>query len=157
MIYQWRSEKIKYAVPASTVGKVFEKIEKKKGSVSSKDVLDSARPESSPIHSIFEWDDEKAAEAYRLGQATSLICNLMIVTEENESEEPIKVRAFVNVSDGKEGSYIGAVRAMTDSECREKVLQDAMAELSAFKAKYNHLTEFSKLFTVIDNLKEKIA
>ena len=153
MIYEWRSKDIHYSVPASTVGKIFEKIEKKNGSVTNKSVLDSARPESSPIHKVFEWDDDVAAEKYRLSQAGQLIRNLVIATESAESSEPIMVRAFVDVSEKREGSYIGVVHAFSEEETRERVLSDAIRELNSFRKKYSNYQEFSKIFSEIDKLK----
>lgn len=152
MVYQYKGD-ISYSVPAQTVGKIFEKIEKREGSVTNVAVLEAARPETSPIHSIFEWDDLKAANQYRLGQATRLICSVYAVTEEKESAEPIKVRAFVNVSAKKEGSFVSVVKAFSDDQMRAKVLADAMKELNAFQMKYAAYTEFSKLFDEIEKLK----
>ncbi|HUD75319.1 MAG TPA: hypothetical protein VMQ76_09630, partial [Terracidiphilus sp.] len=36
-------------------------------------VVEAARPVSSPLHSWFEWNDNKAAENYRIWQARQLI------------------------------------------------------------------------------------
>jgi hypothetical protein len=41
----------------------------KKGRITAHAVLDAARPESSPIHDCFDWDDSEAAEKWRLEQA----------------------------------------------------------------------------------------
>ena len=152
MVYEYKGD-VKYSVPAQTVGKIFEKIEKREGKVTNVAVLDSARPASSPIHKIFEWDDQRAAEQYRLGQATRLICSVYAVTEEVETAEPIKVRAFVNVSVKKEGEFVSVARAFTDEDMRAKVLADAMKELNAFRQKYENYTEFARLFNEIEKLK----
>lgn len=152
MVYKYR-ENFSYSVPASTVGAEFEKIEARDGVLTNRSVLDSARPVSSPIHRIFEWDDTKAAEQYRLGQATRLICNVVAVTEPTESKKPIEVRAYVNVSEKKEGSFVSVSQAFSVEEWREKVLRDAFEELAAFKRKYAAYKEFAKLIQVIDNLK----
>ena len=152
MVYQYRHN-MNYSVPASTVGRIFESIEKKEGKVTNVAVLSSTRPVSSPIHNLFEWDDEKAAEQYRLGQATRLICNVYAVTEETESAEPIVVRAFVNVSEKKEGEFVSVVTAFTEEDMRRKVFADALKELNAFQQKYKNITEFAKLFEAISELK----
>lgn len=58
-------------------------------------VLDAARPESSPLHKHFEWDDSVAAEAWRKDQARTLIQSykLHIVDERGERT----VRYYTNV------------------------------------------------------------
>lgn len=58
-------------------------------------VLDAARPETSPLHKHFEWDDSVAAEAWRKNQARTLIQSykLHIVDERGERT----VRYYTNV------------------------------------------------------------
>ena len=133
MVYQWKD--IKYSVPAEVVGKQFEKILEEQGSLTNKNVLESAKDESSPIHEIFEWDDTVAAEKYRLTQATKLITNLQIILETEEKE--IKCRAYVNIAnDAKEGKFIHIESAFQNEDTKDIVLNRAMNELRAFKEKY---------------------
>ena len=58
-------------------------------------VLEAARPETSPLHKHFEWDDSVAAEAWRKDQARTLIQSykLHIVDERGERI----VRYYTNV------------------------------------------------------------
>ncbi len=42
---------------------------KRDGQLTASGILKMAENESSPLHSIFEWDDTKAAREYRLYQA----------------------------------------------------------------------------------------
>jgi len=48
------------------------------GSLTAKEVLDLARPKSSPIHSHFDWNDSEAAESWRLHQARMLIACVVV-------------------------------------------------------------------------------
>lgn len=41
-------------------------------------VLDAARPAEAPLHNLFEWDNKKASEKWRLHQARHLIIELRI-------------------------------------------------------------------------------
>lgn len=154
MVYKWST--YGYSVSADIVGKHFEKLEKKYGEVNKVNVLESARPEKSPIHSLFEWDDTKAAENYRLEQARLLICNLDVEVEHDE-EKPIVCRAFVNVSETKKGSFINIQSAFQNEDTKELVLKRALQELQAFENKYKNLTELSGIFTEIDSLVEKVG
>lgn len=152
MVYKWKN--YKYSVPAEVVGKHFQKLEKKEGTLTSQNVLESARSEKSPIHSLFEWDDTKAAEQYRLKQAAQLICNLTVEIETDD--KPIECRAYMDVSEAKVGSFINVQSAFQSEESRDVVLRRALNELSAFKAKYKNLMELKDVFDVIDTHLEAI-
>lgn len=154
MVYKWNS--YKYPVAAEVVGKHFEKVEKKYGELNSKNVLESARSEKSPIHSLFEWDDTQAAEKYRLEQASKLIVNLNIEVETGEAK-PILCRAFVNVSEKKSGSFINIESAFQSEETKELVLKRALDELKAFEQKYKNLEILSDLFLEIDDFISKVG
>lgn len=152
MVYKWKN--YKYSVPAEIVGKHFQKLEKKEGALTSQNVLESARSEKSPIHSLFEWDDTKAAEQYRLKQAAQLICNLTVEIETDD--KPIECRAYMDVSEAKVGSFINVQSAFQSEESRDVVLRRALNELSAFKTKYKNLLELQDVFNVIDTHLEAI-
>lgn len=152
MVYKWKN--YKYSVPAEVVGKHFQKLEKKEGTLTSQNVLESARSEKSPIHSLFEWDNTKAAEQYRLKQAAQLICNLTVEIETDD--KPIECRAYMDVSEAKVGSFINVQSAFQSEESREVVLRRALNELSAFKTKYKNLLELQDVFDVIDTHLEAI-
>lgn len=154
MVYSWNN--YGYSVDANIVGQEFEKIEKKYGEVTRENVLESATPEDSPMHSIFEWDDSVAAHNYRLTQATKLILNLHCEVE-TPKKEPIKVNAYYNVSENKSGSFINVESAFSNPDTKEIVLKRALDELEAFKAKYKELKELAKIFDAIDELVEKGA
>ena len=156
MVYSWKN--YGYSVSADVAGKEIEKIEKKYGSVTSELVLQSATPESSPLHDVFEWDDSVAGHKYRLQQATVLICNLSREVDPNEEEKrPIQVRAFVDVSENTRGQFVNVTSAFKNVDTREIVLKRALSELKAFEEKYKNLLELASLFEVIDHLIEKGA
>ena len=66
-------------------------IYKQHGEVKPQELVDTARPTSSPIHDAFEWDDSIAGEKYRLIQADTWIRNVTIIIEDKED-------VFIDVS-----------------------------------------------------------
>jgi hypothetical protein len=151
MVYQW---KISQPVSAETAGKEFERLEQKHGHISPKLVLDESRSEKAPLHKCFEWNDNVAAEKYRLSQAGLLIRSLTVIIDEHEQTEP--VRAYVNVvpeAPARRGEFINITSALKDSEMRDVTLGNALRELKEFEKKYKHLTELSALFSEVDKLK----
>ena len=154
MVYQWKGRK--YAVSADIVGKEVERIEKKQGEVTSKSLVDAARPEKSALHKLFEWDDAKAAEKFRIHEAGMILCALSIVRE--DMPEPTVVRAYMNVADDADnptrrtGSFVNTQDAFSDPEKRELILRVAVRELKEIRQKYETLTELAKVFEAIDQL-----
>ena len=150
MVYQYKAP---YArVGAQIAGEELARIEKEKGSLTPEMVVDESREEDAPLHPVFEWDDRKAAESYRIVQAGSLIRNVTVKVEEAPRMEP--VRAFVNVAPvGKrKGVFVSIKNAMDDADSRETVLARAMVELEKIKEKYKGLRELADVFAEIDRL-----
>ncbi len=150
MVYQY---KVPYArVSAQTAGEELARIEREKGTLTPELVVDASREESAPLHPVFEWDDKKAAESYRIVQAGSLIRNMTVKIEEVPRMEP--VRAFVNVASvgQRKGIFVSIKSAMTDEDGRETVVARAMAELERVKEKYKDLQELAGIFAEIDRL-----
>ena len=148
--YEW---KFKQSVDADIVGKEFERLEEQNGSLNAVDVLDSAKAESSPLHSLFEWDDTVAANKYRLSQANYYIRTLIRV-EVKEGEQPTSFRAYVNVNTNPQsaGVFENTPKALSLEETRRIVLNNALKELVNFQKKYNTLTELSAVFQAIDTV-----
>ena len=145
-----------WGVSAQIAGEELEKIEARDGEITPGAVVDAARPEGSALHKCFEWNDAKAAEQYRLTQASTLIRCIVVKPEEKEVKEP--VRMFVNCNptdDGQKrsGSYINFRSAFEDPESRAVVIANAKHELQVFRAKYSKLNELAKVFKAIDELR----
>ena len=135
--YTWRSGHGK--VPADVAGRVMEEIEARDGTVTKESFLDASRPEESPTHGCFEWDDSVAAEMYRLHQSSDCIRDLVITI--SSGDEKTKAPAFVKITEqgpvSAEYKSIGI--AMNDDQDRQIVLKNALKELRAFQQKYNNL------------------
>lgn len=153
MVYSWKL--YQYNVPAETVGREFERIEKENGKVTSELLLKDAEPEESPLHELFEWDDAVAGHKYRLSQATNIIVNLAVEVE--KEQKPRKIRAYYNVSDSeRKGRFINAETAFSNPDTRDIVLKRAYKEMQSFMQKYENLTEFAPVFKAIEDIRQNI-
>ena len=149
--YSWRTS---HNVSADVVGKVMEEIEARDGEVTKEAFLEASRPEDSPTHKCFEWDDSVAAEKYRLNQAYHVILDLEVSVEEKTSPSP----AFVNViqkTSSESAKYKSLAVAMSDDEMRINVIRNALAEFKSVEKKYDHLMELSGIFTAIDSAERR--
>ncbi len=149
--YMWKGRR--FPVSANVVGSVFEELEARDGEVTARNFLDYSRPKDAVTHRMFEWNDAKAAESYRLHQARVAINALEVEVTLVESEPPETVTAFLNVSHtNRDGSarYVNAICALSDEENRNAVLKRACAELESFRRKYAKLSELSAVLAAID-------
>lgn len=148
MVYKKYSYKHgKAGASAQTVGETLERIEKRDGAVTKEAFLEESRPEDSPTHAMFEWNDGIAAEKYRLEQSRWIIADV-VVTIEREEEPVKKVAAFANVTLGKhkKAEYNSIEIAMEDEDKRKAVLSNAFDELRAFETKYSEYQELAGVF-----------
>lgn len=119
------------------IGSALAKIaEENAGRLTPTAVVDAAQSPKSPLHRHFEWDDSKAAAAYRLDQARALISVLRI---EDDGEEP--TRAFLSVKDGAGVSYRTTQEVSNSVDLQLAVLKQAEADLSAFQRRYRELVD----------------
>ena len=112
------------------------------GSLTPHAVVDVARPPKSLLHKHFEWDNQAAADAYRLDQARSLIRAIRV--EDDEASDGF-APAFVSITEKSGTSYrtITAVRANVDLQT--KVLAAAERDLQAWQNRYQSLVDVCKV------------
>lgn len=140
--YAWK-EKSRHSVPAQVAGLEIERIRAERGEFfTPSDVVQEARAEDAPLHPEFEWDDQKAADRFRVDQAGYLIRSIVIVSDQPE-QEPI--RAFVSISDDDGYRYTSISRAFSHPDMRENVLSQAASDLRAFERKYSRFMDLTKV------------
>lgn len=150
MVYEWKS-RADVPVPAQIVGERLEQVRvQNNGRLTPRAIVEDARPDSSPLHAAFEWNDAEAAECWREEQARYLVRQLVVTMPERQTSEP--VRAFVSVERGPGPYYTSTAAAMSDEDLREQVLGNALYELRAWRRKYSGLVELAALFTKIDQI-----
>lgn len=129
------------------VQQVVQKLYDERKSVKPSDLVEAAKPKSSPAHNGFTWDNAKAAHQYRLVEARNWIRIVVVKPSEEETAErmvhvPIVVQAQ---DDSREGEYkpVSIVAEQPDEymRARAEVLQRgralaiALAELDEAAAK----------------------
>ena len=145
MTYQWKIPGL-YGVDAQTAGEEMERIHRKHGQLSPADIVDESRPKSAPLHDIFEWRDQEAAEKYRQVQARELVRAIVVVDSKEGLQEP--VRAFVHVQQG----YQPMKMVIKHPDQMEELKAAALRDLKAFQQKYQTLCkvpEFEPVFRAI--------
>lgn len=143
---------------ATAAAKVLDEIVAEKGHVKPSYVIDAARPAHSPIHSLFTWDNTKAAEKWREEEARSLIRSIRVVRDDVSIRSQPVIRRYMSVTavDGEaafEGdAYLSADQIANDDDYREQTLHVALQDLQAWQTKYDGLKEFFGVYSEIASI-----
>ena len=142
--YEWVNHR--YAVDPNYVGRVIEEIEERDGFCHPGALVNEARPDKSPLHDMFEWDDHAAAEEYRKGQARRVISSLTLVGSEVKDAP-----AFISVRiSAEEGSYISTEKARSNPAYMDFALMEAKRQLTYLRRRYGLLQDLKKVWDAID-------
>lgn len=131
--------------PAANAEQCYQEIVSIGETATPKQILDFARNPDTELHKCFEWDDSIAAEHYRLQQARTVVCHLVVVPP-TENTEPQKFRLLQKTDEGYKPTKI----IYQNKTEYEKLLERAMGELRAFKERYHKLTELEEILALID-------
>jgi hypothetical protein len=151
MIYQWKVG-ANITADAEKVGKEVERI---KGQKTPQAVVSYAESHpKSELYSCFEWDNDTAAEKYRLEQARHVMNCLVITKTEYDPQEKKEVkitaiRAYENVQTGEGRAYISTPIALETPEYRTQVFQRikrGIDELERLGDTYSELLKSPKKF-----------
>jgi hypothetical protein len=134
---------------AAIIGPVLHEMSKDRG-VTARDVVDAARSENSPLHSYFEWNDQKAADEYRLYQGRSMLRSIRIRYQEPGSGEIRESRAFQLVRNAPYEAEARTYRTFQvlhgDSAFAAQMLGAAYDDLAAWRNKYEPYTHIWQNF-----------
>ena len=117
-------------VPADVAGPALLELAGDRGleGLPASEVVASARPEQSPLHDVFEWDDATAAEEYRLEQARGLVRSVCVVVTGDDGVET-RHHLFVNLRDGE--GYRRVIEVRRDAPSYERLVDLALADLKS--------------------------
>ena len=119
------------------------------------DVVELARDENTALHNLFTWDDSVAAERYREHEAGCILRNIVIVNKdktEDDKDKAVVVRAIMSTNE-RTKEYTTVQRIVTNKDYYTRLLAAALAELTAFKKKYETLSgDLEVVFDAIDQI-----
>lgn len=155
--YEWKSNFINKGVSAQAVGNRLEELSEKFGGVTSQILLDDSRSELAVCHPLYEWNDAKAAEKYRLKQSGDIIRSIIVVEsylEKGTTQEPVVIsvkkeeapRAFssVIVDDGSR-KYKETVKVLENDKTYAQLEAECRAYIKGAKDRYNKYAFFKDI------------
>jgi len=144
-------------------GKELGRIYEEKGVLLPSVVVEEASDPASPLHSAFEWDDEKAGHAHRLLQARQLIKTVKIVYTEGGRTQRfynVKIHAVDERSQEELDArgYMGEDKVRSDPYFLNQVKKDALQQLKYWQNKYAHISELSLLIneSMLKEVEQKV-
>ncbi len=157
MVYQWKIPSL-YPVSAEVAGTELDRIYEKNGELKQEAIVEESRPETAPLHPIFEWDDKKAADKYRKEQATHLMCALVQV-EERKEQPPKEIqvsvhkekRAFTHA----EKAYHPTRVVLEHPTMRDEAFRDVIRSIESFKQKFSIYNEVAGIIVEMDKVLER--
>ncbi len=127
-----------------------------RGVITPKLIVDAARPEDSPLHGQFTWDDTEAAEKYREWQARALLRVVVEHVTAGKFDQDINVFVSLTSDRKDEGGYRVMMAVLSDADYRAQLLADAIAEMQLFERKYAMLKELAEVFMAFKKSKALI-
>lgn len=150
MVYEWMAG-FRSSVKAQEAGEIMRRLADE-GELTPARLVEEARPESSPLHRGFEWNDAKAAENYRRQQATTMI-RAIVVKESNiveDGSDEICIKVF-NMAERGNG-YESLETILVDEYKTDSLLSRALDELKSFRAKYRQIQKLAKVMASISEV-----
>jgi len=137
---------------------VLESLKDEAGLIKEETVVDYARPDDSPLHPEFEWDNGVAGDRYRLLQATELIHRVHVKVETAKGES-VFVRAFVSLATDRlgGGGYRPIHDVLSDVELHAELLKTALAELGNLQRRFRDLQELAPVFKAVNRAVKRHA
>jgi len=145
-------------VEAQVIGAELDRLEDNGVPVTPDNVVLLATPDDHPMHNLFTWDNEQAADNWRKSEARGIISHLLIITEPEEGD-PVVMKARLSVTTksvehhAAAPEYVSVCRVLNSPPLRAQLVDQARQELKSWARKYEALgvTELSPVYVAVDN------
>ncbi len=152
-MYQFKAGRSVAGKKAEDVGDELARINDKHGELTPSQIVKESRPAKALLHDVFEWDDQTAAEEYRIHQAR-LVINCVTVVDENLPDTR-PVQAFVSITvmnedEENERRYIPAQQVTSNPKLLEQHLDHLKRRLKNIRIDHAAFTELAAVWQAID-------
>lgn len=110
-------------------------------------IVDYAKNPSTELHKCFTWDNDLAAEKWRLQEARQVVCSLVIVESNSDGENDTPIRVF-HKTDNEDG-YKPIQFILHDKDEYRKLLERCEYDLRNLKKKYQSISEYQEIWDLI--------
>lgn len=145
--YQWKMASLAKGIDADSAIAEIERIESIFGSLTAENVLTASQSPDSLLHSLFQWDDTKAAHNYRLQQARTILNNIEINIISDGESKVMSVFEIVNLGEGR---VYKSIQNMNPNDV-EYVKQLVKREINHLKLKLSTYNKFEETIKHLDD------
>jgi hypothetical protein len=123
------------------VGEALERVRLEYGGeLHPRHTVNAAKDSVHPLHRFFEWNNDEAADRYRLDQARALIRSVRVI----DIEEGKPLRAYLSIyDDGR--SYRSIDDVLRSRDLKDLVLEQAQRDLDAWTHRFRELQDIVKM------------
>lgn len=150
--YTWRIKSMAKGIDPDLAIKEIERIENVYGGITPETVLEASREPDAVLYSLFQWDNDKAANQYRLQQARTLINNIEIAIISDGEAKSIPVFEIVNIGEGR---VYKSITIMNPAEI-DSVKASVKREITHLKNKLSIFNSFENVIKHLDKAIEEI-
>ena len=150
MSYQWRIKGLYKGVTPDVAAAEIERIQSVYGKITPDIIVKEASDEGSPLHPCFTWENDKAADNYRLIQARTLLNNIQVVVLSDGEPREVSVYEVVSREEGYK-----SIETFT-SENIEYVRAEIKRQLYVLNSKLRLYNNFGKVQSLITQAIEEI-
>jgi hypothetical protein len=118
----------------------------REGILKPSNVVEAAKPEESPLHDWYTWDDRSAATAHRLWQARTMLNSIVTIIDidgRHEETRAFHVVTIIDADGDEEQGYASLPTILRDDAMRQQVVDNALRELETWQERY---AQYSELF-----------
>jgi len=152
-VYSWK-DGARIKADAQRIGAHLEALRARLGrDLTATDLLNDAESRRSPLRTCFEWDNDAAAEQWRLRQARHILASIQV--DVRVRREPARtVRAYIHIGSGESSRYASTVEALASKDTRAEIVARAHRELRCWRNRYKLLKELADVFRAVDAAQE---
>lgn len=122
-------------------------------------LLEEARKRTSPLHHLFEWNDSKAAEQWRLQQARIIINQVKVVIDEKEYSQWENVTVHVIDDDGEiqnKRVYKPIEEIMETPALRDQLIANSLRQLRYWEEQNEKYQELRPIISTAQKVRRRL-
>lgn len=157
-IYQWNpnwADQVAHKVDINKAVYEINSIKEAYGEITPSLLVQSSRNKNSVFHSFFEWDNQKAADAYRRIRASQILRHVDVKIIKNN--EPVFIRAYEITSRSENNKLGKPLYIQHDKLSAEGILGIKKIIISDLRGIIKRITAIDKDNAITNHLKKAIS